>query len=297
METNSLQLSSSMEETSAATSQITTSIEEMAKGATELALNSQKGVEKLDGLSAGIEKVVESSKLMKGYINTSNKISIKGEAYIDELTIAVEDNVDVAKAVGEQVQILSNKSNDINNIISSIQSIAEKTNLLALNATIEAARAGDHGKGFAVVADEIRKLSEQSGEATKNIESIINEIQLEIKKSNEKMGEAEKIIETTSSRTKETKGVFNAIKDAITKTVEQIEMLENHIVEMDENKDETVGAIQEISAITQETAASTEEISASSEEQHAIIEEVSDSAEHLKEISEDLSSLMNKFKI
>ena len=76
----------------------------------------------------------------------------------------------------EQAKLLQEKNADTIKVIDFITNIAGQTNLLGLNAAIEAARAGEQGRGFAVVAEEVRKLAEQSREATEKIQSTLNEM-------------------------------------------------------------------------------------------------------------------------
>lgn len=97
-----------------------------------------------------------------------------------ERTIAVM--VSIAAKVQESaatIQNLGNRSDQIGEIIGTIEDIADQTNLLALNAAIEAARAGEQGRGFAVVADEVKALAERTTRATREIATMIKAIQAE----------------------------------------------------------------------------------------------------------------------
>ena len=97
---------------------------------------------------------------------------------------AVKANIEKMVVLKQRIQIiaelileLSEYIQQIGSIIGLVEDIAEQTNMLALNAAVEAARAGEHGKGFAVVAGEIRKLADESKQATTKIVSLINDIQ------------------------------------------------------------------------------------------------------------------------
>lgn len=123
----------------------------------------------------------EDSALQRHILGEAKEILAFGSRAAERNSDGMKDIQGMVSHAESSVQALGQSSERVGAIIHAIGDIAEQTNLLALNAAIEAARAGDSGRGFAVVADEVRKLAERSGAATKEISSLVADIQLQVK--------------------------------------------------------------------------------------------------------------------
>ncbi len=155
----------------------------------ETTTNSQK--ENINLSFAKITNIVSLLENLKEYISSMNEVISKTQAKTSESLnftntehLAVKANIEKMFAIRHKIQTIAELILELSEFIQSISStigvvedIAEQTNLLALNAAVEAARAGEHGKGFAVVAGEIRKLADESKQATTKITSLITDIQ------------------------------------------------------------------------------------------------------------------------
>lgn len=103
----------------------------------------------------------------------------QGQGVVNQAVMEMQHVAEIVRSSAAIVGNLGTKSEKISEIVSVINEIADQTNLLALNAAIEAARAGEMGRGFAVVADEVRRLAERTVASTKQIGSMVAEIQTE----------------------------------------------------------------------------------------------------------------------
>jgi methyl-accepting chemotaxis protein len=107
----------------------------------------------------------------------ANRVASDGVSAIRGTVTGMTDIQTRVQVIAENILALSEQSQQIGEIIATVNDLADQSNLLALNAAIEASRAGEHGKGFAVVAQEIRHLAEQSKAATARVRTILSDVQ------------------------------------------------------------------------------------------------------------------------
>ena len=252
-----------------AAQQLNGSAAQTSAGATETATT-------MNEISATVENVATNMEDISSVSKTSAELAQEGGREIAMVNGQMQEITDSTKGVASVIQGLSQKSREIDQIVELITGIADQTNLLALNAAIEAARAGEQGRGFAVVAEEVRKLAEQTAEATKKINGLIDAVQ-------------------TESQRAETEIAENVIK--VNNGSLLVHELGNKFSQISEDVDGLAQQIEQVVTATEELNSGVQNVAAAAEEQTASMEEVAATSESLEKLAKELSSLVDKFKV
>ncbi|GIN94467.1 methyl-accepting chemotaxis protein [Siminovitchia terrae] len=260
---------SAAENLSASSEQVSASTDEIASASANQANAAQTMNELFRELSEAINAVAQNTEQAAELAGKTIKIAQDGEKVL-------LSSVEGTNHVSDQMAKLEEDSHKIGEIIEVIDDIADQTNLLALNAAIEAARAGEQGRGFAVVADEVRKLAERSGEATKQITTIIKGMQHHTTLSVQSVQEG---LVYTQQSSEAFESIINMVHDTGNKVTE------------------IAGASEEQAAQSEEVLTFIESISAATEEASASSEETATTANALTELAEELNASVAAFKI
>lgn len=246
----------------AAAEEVSASIEEVASTANQFS-------SVLEGANTTVERVSATVLQVSDQAND-------GQQAIVEIIKQVSLLRDDTRRLAGEVASLNSLSEEVGKIVSTINAIADQTNLLALNAAIEAARAGEHGRGFAVVADEVRKLAEQSAQASNEIGKIIGRIQEGITVVVGEMEQGAESANDTLGNVSAGGELINKIMQSIENVAEEIKVITNSINEIN------IGG---------------HEIASATEEQAASIQQVASSAQDLTELGAKLKELVGYFEL
>lgn len=293
---SSEELTATAHQSTAAANEVAKTIEEIAQGASDQAKDTESGVMSVNQMG---HLIMENRKAMEGLNRSAKEMRDAKEQGTSSLHFTIEKYKASSTAtieIGDTILEVNNSAKQIQSASGMIQSIAEQTNLLALNAAIESARAGEAGRGFAVVAEEIRKLAEETGRFTAEIEKVIIDLNSRTEGAVKTMDEIESIDGEQAKGIEDTQDKFERINNAIIQVEKMIHQLNESGTEINSKKEEIVGVMENLSAISEENAAGTQEASASVEEQTAGMEEIARSSEALAKLSEEMQATISQFK-
>ena len=234
------QIDLSAEQVSSGSEQVSTGAQALAQGATEQASAVEELSATITEISNGAKKNAENGETAMRQSQESGNLVLESAKYMEEMV----------EAMGS----ISQSSQEIGRIISTIENIAFQTNILALNAAVEAARAGSAGKGFAVVADEVRNLATKSDQAAKATKELID-------RSIESVQGGNEIVKKVSDALSKTVEASNLAMGSLQEITKAVEAEAESISQVTEGIDQISSVVQTNSATSEESAAASEELS------------------------------------
>lgn len=291
------ELTQSANEVKSGAEQVAITMQELADGSETEAHTASELAEVMHDFSIKVGEANERGDFVQKSSDDVLKLTNTGLQLMEE---SMQQMVVIDKIVHDAVQSvdgLDRHSQEISELVSVIQDIADQTNLLALNAAIEAARAGEQGKGFAVVADEVRKLAEESSDSVTNITGIVQRIQDESGVVSASLQEGYKDVGHGTNQIRTTGETFGEISSSITAMAENIHLVKENLAGISSSSRDMNDAVEEIASITEESAAGIEETSASAQQASSSLVEIAKSSDDLSQLAEELNELVQEFKL
>ncbi len=234
-------------------------------------------------MSATSGEVANHAEMTAGAAQASTSACEQGQQVIGQNRDAITSLANQVQDAANVIHELESNAQGINQILSTIQGIAEQTNLLALNAAIEAARAGEQGRGFAVVADEVRVLSKRTHDSTEEIRSMIDSLQ-------QNTHQAVDSMQTSTELAGQSVDYAEAASESlnqITHTITEISDMATHIA----------SAAEEQRAVSEDISRNTQAIKEVSDHLAKQTAEVSLSSREMNDSAETMRQDVSRFRV
>jgi len=274
-------LTDNSHQVTSAAHQIAQSSEELSQAATEQSASLEETSASIEEMNSMVQKNADNAKKTSGIADHSRTNAVKGKEVVEEMITAIheinvsnehiQESIDESnKKIAEIVDVIT----EIGNKTKVINDIVFQTKLLSFNASVEAARAGEHGKGFAVVAEEVGNLAAMSGNAAKEISSMLDDSIQKVQ------GIVSETKETVERLIKDGKAKVNAgtriaqecgnVLDEIVLNIGNVNQMSGEISvacqEQAQGVNEITKAMAQLDQVTQTNAATSEEAAQAAEE-------------------------------
>ena len=270
-------------EISSAAKQLHFTSGQMVEGAEEVVSQASSVATAGEEMAATAGDIARNCHMTATSANQANKAAAEGFEVVGKSVAAMGSIAERVKSAAKSVDGLGGRSEQIGEIVGTIEDIADQTNLLALNAAIEAARAGDQGRGFAVVADEVRALAERTARATREISGMIKTIQTETKGAVTAMEEGVSEVEKGTNEAAKSGQALQIILELINAVTQQANQIATAAEEQTATTSEISSNMQGITDIVQRSAAGAFETTAA--------------ASKLSHLALELQQIVGQFKV
>jgi len=276
--------------------QVAVSTNELSSGAQSISEELQQAVLLIEKMDETFAQTVERTEQTAQYSEMAVEAIRNGQMAIEQQGKCIRDNAEATALIEKATNEFTRYAANIEQMAKAVADIAEQTNLLALNAAIEAARAGEAGKGFAVVAEEVRKLAEQSGQATKQIFATVSQIKHGVVSVSSAVAQGVKIAEQQSQSLEATASAFAEIETKVAGISSDIHSLVTAVAASKQLGEQVLQNVESISAVVEESAAGSEEIAASMSEQLTAFENMAEKVTMMRQLTDELQAVMEKFQ-
>lgn len=257
--------------------------EQMASGIEQASAQVNSVAAASEEMSSTSSEITQNCVMVAKGSENANDSAMSGASIVQETIVVMNHINERVKESASIIKKLGTRSEQIDEVIGLINEIADQTNLLALNAAIEAARAGEHGRGFAVVADEVRKLAERTTEATREIGSTIQAMQVETKNAVVSMEEGVVEVEKGTDEAAKSEGALKDILSQVGTVTSEINQIAVAIEQQTATTNEISGSIQQFSSLMHDMSKR--------------VQDNANAASHLANLSKDLEGLVGQFRV
>jgi methyl-accepting chemotaxis protein len=297
VEQSSEDVSVGAEQLGRANEDINESVQEISAGAERQNESLREVATEMNDMSASVEEIASTADEVASVVEDA---ADRGEAGRAAAGDAIEEMRRIEETTGStvaEIETLAAEMDRIGEMAELIDDIAEQTNVLALNASIEAARAGEAGEGFAVVADEIKELAEQTGEATGEIEALVEELQDATATAVEDMRTTQRRVDEGTGTVEDALAALEAVVDRVEDSLSGVESIDVATEDQAASTNEVVTMVDDVTSVSERNSGRADAVAASVEEQTAATAELSETAENLASVATSLNDQLAAFDL
>ncbi len=291
------EVSTSVGEMETASAEVSESAEEISVATDEQNERFEAVLDEMSGLSATIEEIAATADGVAEISDQAAERARSGRETAGEAIDELERIESRSATVVDRIETLDAELAEVSEVVDVIDGIAEETNLLAINASIEAASAGVDGNGFAVVANEVKSLSEETGEATTEVDRMVDDVQNSAKEAVEEISQMQQDVIEGAQTIEASLEVLGEIADHVQEANEGVQSINDATDEQARTSQQVVTMVDQATERSEETLRETSSVAAAAQEQTATVAEIANAAKSLSRTATELNREVEEFTV